>query len=89
MDKGKVVLGIMAGALAGAAIGMLYAPHKGSKTRKKIFKKGNDTVDELKNKYDHLLDSMTDKLRLAKEDMKNHLHSRGKDAVNELTNKIG
>jgi gas vesicle protein len=39
---------IIAGILAGVAIGILIAPAKGSETRKKISKKVGDTSDYLK-----------------------------------------
>ncbi len=42
MSSGKVFLGILAGAAAGALAGILFAPEKGSKTRKKIVKKGEN-----------------------------------------------
>ena len=34
MKKSNVVLGVLAGAAIGALLGILYAPDKGSKTRK-------------------------------------------------------
>ncbi|HEY9009239.1 YtxH domain-containing protein [Ohtaekwangia sp.] len=40
--KGKIVLGILGAAAAGAAIGLLLAPDKGSDLRKKIAKAAND-----------------------------------------------
>ena len=40
MNSGKVVLGVLAGLAAGAALGILFAPDKGTATRKKISKKG-------------------------------------------------
>ena len=36
MKAGKVFLGVLAGVAAGAVLGILFAPDKGSKTRKKI-----------------------------------------------------
>ena len=36
MSTGKVMLGILAGLAAGEALGILFAPDKGSETRKKI-----------------------------------------------------
>lgn len=61
MKSGKVLLGILAGAAAGAMAGILFAPEKGSKTRKKIMRKGEGYVDDLKEKFDGLLDAITDK----------------------------
>lgn len=50
MSKGKIILGTMAGIAIGTIAGILFAPGKGSKTRKKIMKKGSDYVDGLKAK---------------------------------------
>jgi len=48
MSTGKVVLGLLAGMAAGAVLGILLAPEKGSDTRGKISKKGKDYTDSLK-----------------------------------------
>jgi len=48
MNSGKVLLGVLAGLAAGALLGVLFAPEKGSDTRKKISKKGEDYADSLK-----------------------------------------
>jgi gas vesicle protein len=50
MKKSNVVLGVLAGAAVGALIGILFAPDKGSKTRRKLYRKGEDVVDDLKEK---------------------------------------
>ena len=55
MSTGKVLLGILAGIAAGALVGVLFAPDKGSSTRKKITKKGEDYVESLTEKFNDFL----------------------------------
>jgi len=68
MSKGKVLLGVLAGVAAGALLGILFAPDKGSVTRKKISKKGEEFADDLKEKFDDFLDNITEKFENLKED---------------------
>jgi gas vesicle protein len=46
-NNGKVFLGIITAAAAGAVIGLLFAPEEGNKTREKMRKGVNDLADEL------------------------------------------
>lgn len=55
MSKGNVILGVLAGLTAGAVIGILFAPDKGSATRKKIIHKGEDYVDNLREKINDMM----------------------------------
>ena len=71
MSTGKVVLGTLAGLAIGAIAGILFAPEKGSITRKKIMDKGDDYVDELKSKFDEFGDSITEKFESTKKDAEN------------------
>lgn len=68
MSTGKVVIGVLAGVAIGALLGVLLAPNKGSETRKKITKKSKDTVDDLQVQIEELLNSLNEKLELAKEE---------------------
>jgi gas vesicle protein len=46
MKDNKVLLGFLGGVAAGALLGILYAPDKGSKTRTKSSKRANQYADE-------------------------------------------
>jgi gas vesicle protein len=61
MNSGKVILGALAGLTAGALIGILFAPDKGSESRSKIVKKGEDYLDSVKQKFNSLLDNISGK----------------------------
>lgn len=61
MKKGNVFLGVLAGLAAGAILGVLFAPAKGSETRRKILEKGDGYADALKEKFDGLLNDLLKK----------------------------
>lgn len=52
MNKGKALLGVLAGIAAGAALGVLFAPDKGSNTRKSLTKKSEDFADAINDAID-------------------------------------
>ncbi len=47
----KIIMASLAGLAAGFALGLLFAPAKGSKTRKKLKKKLKGVAEELGDKY--------------------------------------
>jgi gas vesicle protein len=61
MNSGKVLLGLLAGIAAGAAMGILFAPGTGSSTRRKILRKGEMMVMESEDKFNELLDTIDQK----------------------------
>jgi len=62
MSTGKILLGVLAGVAAGALLGVLFAPDKGTVTRKKIVKKGDHYADALKVKFDEYMDTISEKI---------------------------
>ena len=70
MNSSKVVLGILGGVAAGALMGILFAPEKGSKTRKKIANKSKGFADDMKGKFEELYVDVTDKYENLLQDAK-------------------
>ena len=58
-DSGNVLLALLTGAAIGAGAGILYAPDKGSKTRKKIKKKALDAKEEISSRVSQATDELT------------------------------
>jgi gas vesicle protein len=54
MKADKIALGVLGGIATGALLGILFAPAKGSKTRKRILNKSNNYADEIKDKFENL-----------------------------------
>jgi gas vesicle protein len=66
MNAYKIIIGVAAGVAAGAVLGILFAPAKGTDTRKKISKTGKDLTDSVKVKYHDILESVTEPFMASK-----------------------
>lgn len=50
-NNGKILAAVAAGIAAGAVLGILFAPDKGSETRRKINEAGESLADNVKEKF--------------------------------------
>jgi gas vesicle protein len=57
-NNGKLLGALLLGAAIGGILGILFAPDKGSETRKKIVSKGDDLTDALKEKFDDFMEEL-------------------------------
>ena len=81
MGSGKVLASVLAGAAAGAILGILFAPDKGTETRKKIRDAGSDFADNVKTKVSEYSDAIAEKYDSVREKITG-LASEGRDMVN-------
>lgn len=82
MGSGKVLASVLAGAAAGAILGILFAPDKGTETRRKIRDAGSDLADNVKNKVSEYSDAISEKYDSVKEKITG-LASEGRDMLNQ------
>lgn len=59
MNAYKIIIGVAAGVAAGAVLGILFAPAKGTDTRKKISKTGRDLKDTVTEKYHDIIETVS------------------------------
>jgi gas vesicle protein len=87
MSSGKTMLGVLAGFAAGALVGVLLAPEKGTDTRKKLAKLGEDYAGDLNDKFNELKDQITEKLGSVQDDgMK--IIEKGRNKVEDVKSQV-
>ena len=62
MKRGNIVVTAMVGIVTGLIIGVLFAPYKGTKTRRKIAKKGEELTVGIINKWNKFGEFIHEKL---------------------------
>ena len=83
MSARKMLLGAMIAMAVGAVLGVLFAPDKGSTTRKKLTKQGSRYLGDLKNTANEYVDTLEETFESAKETAVG-MTDKVKDAVDSL-----
>ncbi len=65
-DSLKVIGALVVGAAVGGILGILFAPAKGTVTRRKIVGKTEDTTDAIKEKFDNFLEEIKEEIEAVK-----------------------
>jgi gas vesicle protein len=80
---GKLFLGVLTGLAVGAALGILFAPDKGSETRRKLIETGEDYAETVREKFNEMVDSMNEKFEKVKSDVEKGM-SKAKAAKSDI-----
>lgn len=79
-DTGKMIGALIVGALAGAVLGILFAPDKGSVTRAKLAGGAKDLADDVKQKIKNEINALRGKIE--------ELESLADDKIQEAVNNV-
>ncbi|QDO93563.1 YtxH domain-containing protein [Formosa sediminum] len=79
-NLGNTIIGVVAGTALGAAMGILFAPDKGSKTRKMISKEAETTKNKISDHATELADTIAKKVNVKKATLEEKLEDIATDA---------
>jgi gas vesicle protein len=88
MKKSDLLLGILAGAAAGAFVGILFAPDKGSATRRKLKHKGKEVLEDLADKA-YILAAYANELNNEVDRLSDQIAADIEEVTIEATDRVG
>jgi len=69
MSTKKLLIGVASGLVAGAVLGILFAPHKGRITRRKIKNQSEDYAEAVKDKFNEFIEGVSGKFETISKDI--------------------
>ena len=94
-DSSNTILGILAGTAIGATIGILFAPDKGTATRKKLVEQSNNLVDDVAQNATHLKNQVVEKFNSKTSSLEDEVESlvssasyKAEDVITTLESKL-
>ena len=75
MNTKKLLIGVASGLVAGAVIGILFAPHKGRVTRRKIKNQSEDYAEAVKDKFNEIIEGISGKFETISKDISEYTDS--------------
>ena len=82
-DTGSILLALLTGAVVGAGAGILYAPDKGTNTRRKI----KDSVDETRHDLAERLNHAKEELTRSADEKRQTFENKLEDMLSDMSYK--
>lgn len=83
-DNSKVLIGLLTGLAAGAALGLLFAPEKGSETRDRLNQSLKDLGDSIKDRAADEINNLTSLKDKVVSSVKNKLQDAEDEFVDDV-----
>ena len=83
-DNSKVLIGLLAGLAAGAALGLLFAPEKGSETRDKLSQSLKDLGDAIKDRAADEINNLANLKDKVVTSVKSKLHQEEEEFADDV-----